>query len=1424
MGCISGSKAQTITTGAFTVSGQCVPTSVSVSFTKTGTFGADNAFAVELSGPSGSFAAPRVLTPSGTVSPLVVAIPAEVAPGTGYQVRVISSNPRVVGSTNATAFTLQQVPTVPTVTTTAYSYCTGATALPLSATPSGGNALQWYDGGGNPLASAPVPPTATAGTQTYSVAQVTSAGCISPKVTITVQVNAPPAAPTATSPIQVCEGAAIAPLTATGSGLKWYDASDNPLPGAPTPSNTTSSVYKVSQTQNGCESPKKTINVTITPRPAPPGVTASYTYCFGQSIPPLTATGAGLKWYTANDTPLAGAPTPPNTGGSSYKVSQTVNGCESNKATIAVTITQTPAPTATTFLEYCVGQTAAALTATGTDLKWYTAVSGGTPLAGAPIPSTAATALLEYYVSQTLNGCESNRTKITVSVKSVPAAPVVNPLAVCSGSSTPALTATGSSLMWYREATGGSGNANPPVINTGTPGASSYYVTQTVNGCESPRAKLDVTIKNTPAAPATTAAIPYCIGAPALALTATGTNLKWYAANGNALSSAPTPLTTLEGSTNYQVSQTTDGCESPRASITVTVYKTNVPTATSPIEYCNNEPAVALIASGTALKWYDTSTGGTASTVTPTPSTSVVKTTTYYVTQTQNNCESDRARIDVLVKAIPVQPTIAATVPVCQQGTVLPLIGSVGGITGTLKWYANATGGSGSASPPVPSAATPGTTTYYLTQTVNNCESPRAALAQEIKAIPSQPTATAFIDLCEKSPAQPLTAAGSNLKWYQSASGGNPSATAPTPNTAVVTTTAFYVSQTTVYPITGSTLSCEGPRAKIDVQINPLPGLPNVTPPQAICQERQDKTIAFAATGDGLKWYSAASGGTVLNGAPSLNLKNSQETSYYVSQTTAKGCEGSRAEVKIRVKRLPALPVVTSSLEYCQFDKPNQLTATPETNAALNWYGTNASGGSPSGVAPTPSTEAGGTTSFYVSQTLEGCEGDRTSIGVLVKTTPKPGVTTPVEYCQNVTAQPLSAQGANLKWYREPTSTESQTNPFTPFTASVGSYAFYVTQTGTNNCESPKEKIDIRIKPLPSATISGDNSVSLGQSAQILVTFTGDGPWDYTLSNGLTGKSVTQNPQRITVMPERTTTYTVTEVANACGKGIPNGSAMVTVLIPTISTGNPTTASLCAGTSFTLPFQASGDFVTANKFNVQISLTEADAGFRTIPTVRQGNDAIATVPDSIPGGNYFVRVVGESPQFIIKGSVSPVTVTVKPRPTATLTGSTTILIGETTTVNIAFTGDSPWTFRFNNGIRDSLITTSVTPYVIQVKPGTTTTYTLSTVSNQCGVGKVSGTARIQVDPILGTEPTFSSTWLKVYPNPVKTICVVEMDVPLAAGKAHLQVFDTKGHTVLTEKIISARTDVDFSTQPAGLYFLKIENDGRTIVRRILKQD
>lgn len=61
--------------------------------------------------------------------------------------------------------------------------------------------------------------------------------------------------------------------------------------------------------------------------------------------------------------------------------------------------------------------------------------------------------------------------------------------------------------------------------------------------------------------------------------------------------------------------------------------------------------------SGATVNWYTTPTGGTATTTAPTPNTSVVGITTYYVTQMVNGAESDRTEINIQVHALPEQPT-----------------------------------------------------------------------------------------------------------------------------------------------------------------------------------------------------------------------------------------------------------------------------------------------------------------------------------------------------------------------------------------------------------------------------------------------------------------------------------------------------------------------------------------------------------------------------------------------------------------------------------------------------------------------------------------------------------------------------------------------------------------------------------------------
>lgn len=76
----------------------------------------------------------------------------------------------------------------------------------------------------------------------------------------------------------------------------------------------------------------------------------------------------------------------------------------------------TPEPVTARFFDYEVGEVVVQLTATGASLKWYVDNTTTTPLAEAPTPSTSTEGTTKYYVSQTLNGCEGARAEITVRV------------------------------------------------------------------------------------------------------------------------------------------------------------------------------------------------------------------------------------------------------------------------------------------------------------------------------------------------------------------------------------------------------------------------------------------------------------------------------------------------------------------------------------------------------------------------------------------------------------------------------------------------------------------------------------------------------------------------------------------------------------------------------------------------------------------------------------------------------------------------------------------------------------------------------------------------------------------------------------------------------------------------------------------------
>lgn len=447
-----------------------------------------------------------------------------------------------------------------------------------------------------------------------------------------------PAAPTASSQ-SFCSGATVANLTANtvaGATVSWYSVATGGTALAGTTALTTGNYY-VSQTLGDCESTRTTVAVTVTTASVP-AAPAAQSFCSGATVGNLAATasaGGTLSWYNV---PTGGSALAPGTALTSgnYYVSQTIGACQSNRATVAVTISNPSAPTASAQT-FCGGATVSGLTASGASgatFNWYNVATGGTALAG-----TTAVATGTYYVSQTTGTCESPRTAVAVTVNTV-AAPTASAQSFCGSATVSGLTASGASgasFSWYTTPTGGTALASTAAVTTGT-----YYVSQTSGTCQSARTPVTVTV-TVVAAPTAGTTQAFCTGATVAELAATGSSgatLGWY--------TTPTGGSALAGTTsltsgNYYVSQTSGSCEGARTMVAVTVNAIPAaPTGDAIQQFTAGETVASLELStqtGANITWYTVNLAGESTIISP--DTMLVDNTVYFATQSFNNCESE---------------------------------------------------------------------------------------------------------------------------------------------------------------------------------------------------------------------------------------------------------------------------------------------------------------------------------------------------------------------------------------------------------------------------------------------------------------------------------------------------------------------------------------------------------------------------------------------------------------------------------------------------------------------------------------------------------------------------------------------------------------------------------------------------------------
>ncbi len=928
-----------------------------------------------------------------------------------------------------------------------------------------------------------------------------------------------------------------------------------------------------------------------------------------------------------------------------------------------------------------------------------------------------------------------------------------------------------------------------------------------------------LTVKARPAPPTVSAnSLALCQSHSASPLSATATDasasLVWYgtsATAGTGSMVASSPSTATAGTFSYYVTQKGTDCESERAEIKVEVKPTPTAPTVQSITVCQNASAPAFQVTGQNLLWYTGSTGGTGSATAPVVSSSQTGQITYYVSQSPNGCESARSSLSVTVNAIPGVPMVASTGPVyCQNATAVPLVASGQG----LQWYRESSTGNSLGNNITPDTKDAGNFTYYVSQTVNGCEGSRSSITVKVTAVPSAPSVTNAYSYCQGIQASILTATGNGLKWYD-ASGKN-IGSEPTPSTSASGTISYFVTQTTD--------NCESPRSEIKVTIKPTPAPPSTTAVSA-CQNESAKVLS--ADGQNLLWYTIENGGTGSSTAPMLNTAQTGQLNYYVSQRID-GCEGPRATLSTTVKSLPAAPVVTQK-NLCQSAPPEIVTA---VGNELTWYTTD---GSKLASAPLINTNKAASFTVLVTQTVNGCEGPKATLVVDVQSTTVPTVSkTLVEICQGTASQPLSASGTNLKW-TDPNGTITTTAPTPPTlnaTVKPEGDVYYVTQTGANGCESPQVAIRVFVQTAPTLSILGTTTTNLGLEVPLKLTFTGVGPYSFKLSNGLTGTSIKDTI--ILVLPERTTTYQVVEVSNKCGLGLPGNSATatVTVMTPTIQTLAFASTTLCAGAILTTGFMTSGAFNPGSVFKLQLAKIETDSTKIVFVDALSSQDAngeiIGTVPRNTAGGSYLVRVIATNPKIPINGSASPTKLTIRSLPTATLTGNQTIYEGQPTSLSIAFTGDGPWSFSYQdstaNGLGTNLtVSTNTNPNTVEVRPSKTTSYLLTGVSNACGSGTIlRRLAVVTLIPLLGIEDQSLADAVDVYPVPATTALTVRIRGLSATQPAVLELTDLTGRTISWQETRQILSTLSLDQHPTGTYILHIKVGDRTASKRIVK--
>jgi gliding motility-associated-like protein len=622
---------------------------------------------------------------------------------------------------------VDSTPAIPSVSSSD-TLCSDSTIHLYGADATSGVGYNWTGPGGfTSFVANPVITNAQLGNAgTYTL--TTTLGFCSSSNTTTVFVKQTPPVPVVPAILPLCSGATLN-LSATdtiGANYVWSGpqgfTSTTENPTLVDVDTAATGVYSVYAILNGCPSIDATVAVLVDSTPAPLTVGSNSPICQYStlSLTASTTTGgvtyfwSGPNFYSSTaQNPTIDSANTVNAG--SYLVVASRGSC-SDSARVGVVVDSVPIIqiiAVVNAIPICSGTNVLLESVftpynTGDSVKW-TGPNGYTASGPDPTIDTANTTQSgTYYVTDTIHyagiaqGCGSPTFAnfVNLMVDSTPVVPNIGSNSpICQGDTLKLYSSdstAGVTYGWTGPNLYTSNLQNPIILNTPVIDSGNYTVTVSLanpQGACTASAVTNVSVTPTPAFTPTSNS-PVCSGDTLFLFgnaeaTATYTWTGPYPYLFSTYVHAANPIipnVTTESAGVYTVTAIYQGCATSEVD-TVVIKQTPAPPYVSWLTYCQYYPAPQLMANDTGLIWYmyDSLTSVTYPAA-PTPSTSLVGSTFYFLSQSTNGCVSALDSIQVTVNPTPTVTVTPVDTGVCPHSSFALTATDTDAIT-YYRWY-----------------------------------------------------------------------------------------------------------------------------------------------------------------------------------------------------------------------------------------------------------------------------------------------------------------------------------------------------------------------------------------------------------------------------------------------------------------------------------------------------------------------------------------------------------------------------------------------------------------------------------------------------------------------------------------------------------------------------------------------------------------